>query len=145
TESRPAPAIAHTAPATPLELPARPLPAAPVLTAAPAVAASVEPAAPTFQAEPEPEPEDRDEVPLQMVNFVPPVLTQAVQATLGAGSRQVKVRFTVEPSGQVSHAEAAAGVPRRLAKPATEAILQWQFAPLPQARTVDVEIAFKRD
>ena len=46
---------------------------------------------------------------------------------------------------RVSHAQAASGVPRRLAKPATEAILQWQFAPLAQARTADVEISFRRD
>jgi len=55
------------------------------------------------------------------------------------------VRFTVEASGRVSHAEADASVPKRLARPAVDAILQWQFAPLPQPRTVDVEIAFRRD
>lgn len=102
-----------------------------------------------FAAETEAEPDDHDPDPddaaLQLQNFVAPVLTPALQATLGAGSRNIKVRFTVEASGKVSSAEAAAGVPRRLAKPATDAILQWQFAPLSQARTADVEIAFRRD
>jgi Gram-negative bacterial TonB protein C-terminal len=54
------------------------------------------------------------------------------------------VRFTVEANGTVSKAEALAEAPRRFARPATDAVLQWQFAPLPQARTVDVEIAFRR-
>ena len=74
-----------------------------------------------------------------MQSFVAPVLTPAVQATLGAGTRNVKVRFTVEASGQVSKAEAAPDVPRRLARPATDAILQWRFAPLPQARAMREE------
>ena len=126
--------------------PTSPAPARPVhlprATEAPAAAAVA------FPAEAEPETDDRDDhedVALQMQNFVAPVLTPAVQATLGAGARNVKVRFTVEASGQVSKAEAAADVPRRLAKPATDAILQWRFAPLPQARTTEVEIAFRRD
>jgi protein TonB len=93
---------------------------------------------------PAPEADDDDE-PLQLQSFVAPVLTPAVQATLGAGARSVKVRFTVEPDGRVSQAEAAATVPKRLAKPAVDAILQWRFTPLQQARTVDVEIAFRRD
>lgn len=99
-------------------------------------------AAPTEQGTDTDEP---DEVPLRMQHFVAPVLTPALQATLGAGSRNVRVRLTVQTDGTVSRAEAAATVPRRLAKPATDAILQWQFAPLAQARTADVDIAFRRD
>jgi hypothetical protein len=108
-------------------------------------------ASPPVPVEQDPEPrdaddaDDADEVPLRMQHFVAPVLTPALQATLGAGVRSVRVRLTVQPDGSVSHAEAAAGVPRRLAKPATDAILQWQFAPLPQARTADVDIAFRND
>ncbi|MBI3347160.1 MAG: energy transducer TonB [Burkholderiales bacterium] len=148
--AEPAPAAAVTTMAGADTLPAAE-PAAPPPAALPASvmgAAATEPAAAAFTAEAEPETDDRDdheEVALQMQNFVAPVLTPAVQATLGAGARNVKVRFTVEASGQVSKAEAAADVPRRLAKPATDAILQWRFAPLPQARTTDVEIAFRRD
>lgn len=102
-------------------------------------------ATPPAEADAEPDDHDQDEAALQMQTFVAPVLTPAVQATLGAGSRNIRVRFTVEANGTVSSAEAAAGVPRRLARPATDAILQWQFAPLPQARTADVDIAFRRD
>jgi protein TonB len=108
----------------------------------PTAAASVSPAA---LPAPATEEDDEDDAALQLQSFVPPSLTPEVNATLGAGSRNVKVRFTVEADGRVSKAEAAAGVPRRLAKPATDAILQWRFAPLPQARNVDVEIAFRRD
>jgi hypothetical protein len=107
--------------------------------------ATASPVAVTVGAGAEVEADDPEEVPLQLQDFVAPVLTQEVQATLGVGSRSVKVRFTVEPSGKVSKAEAAPGVPRRLAKPAMEAILQWRFAALPAARIVDVEIAFRRD
>ncbi len=122
----------------------------------PAVAAATSPAPPISTPmeqpavaapapEAEPEAEDPDEVPLRLQSFVPPVVTPALQATLGAGERNVRVKLTVEVDGKVSHAEAAAGVPRRLARPAVDAILQWQFAPLPQARTAEVEIAFRRD
>lgn len=117
---------------------------APTPLAAPLGAAVLTPT-PGPAAEAEPEADDADDGALQLQSFVAPVLSPALQSTLGAGSRSVKVRFTVEASGRVSHAEAAPQVPRRLAKPATDAILQWQFAPLPQARTVDVEIAFRRD
>lgn len=89
--------------------------------------------------------DDPDETALQLQNFVAPVLSPSLQATLGSGSRKVMVRFTVEANGTVSQAEAAPGVPRRFVRPATEAVLQWRFAPLAQARTVDVEIDFRRE
>lgn len=116
--------------------------------ALPAAAAPEEPAGATPstpEAEAEAETDEPEETPLRMQSFVAPVLTPAVQATLNAGGRHVRVRLTVEADGTVSQAEAAANVPRRLAKPATDAILQWRFAPLAQARTTEVEIAFRRD
>ena len=122
--------------------------ATPTPQAAPLAAVALTPALNPMPAAPkaeEPDDDEGDDGALQLRAFVPPVLTPAVQQTLGAGSRNVKVRFTVEADGRVSQAEAAPQVPRRLAKPAVDAILQWQFAPLPQARTVDVEIAFRRD
>lgn len=165
----PAPAAAPATPATataaantptPVSLPAeKPLETTPTAAATspplgalppsapqptPTAAASVSPAALPAPATEE-DADDEDDAALQLQSFVPPSLTPEVNATLGAGSRNVKVRFTVEADGRVSKAEAAAGVPRRLAKPATDAILQWRFAPLPQARNVDVEIAFRRD
>ena len=91
------------------------------------------------------EADDPEETALQLQNFVAPVLPPSLQATLGSGSRKVMVRFTVEANGTVSQAEAAPGVPRRFVRPATEAVLQWRFAPLAQARTVDVEIDFRRE
>lgn len=132
----PPPALAPVTLAAPTSL------APSVAAVAPAPAFNPAPAAP--KAEP-PDEDDDDDGALQLRAFVAPVLTPALQSTLGAGSRNVKVRFTVEADGRVSHAEAAPQVPRRLAKPAVEAILQWQFAPLAQPRTVDVEIAFRRD
>ncbi len=142
--SLPAVEAGTTAPATPEPVPSawQATPAAP-----PVVAPHDEPVptAPALPAEPESEPEEPDEVPLRLQHFVAPVLSPSLQATLGAGARNVRVRLTVQADGTVSQADAAAGVPRRLAKPATDAILQWQFAPLPQARTADVDIAFRRD
>ncbi|MFG6462985.1 energy transducer TonB [Roseateles sp. DXS20W] len=96
-------------------------------------------------AEPEAEADDADEVPLQLQRYVAPVLSATAQSLLVTGSRTVTVRFTVEANGSVSKAEALADAPRRLARPATDAVLQWQFAPLAQARTVDVDIAFRRE
>ncbi len=119
-----------------------PLPAAPLIAPLPAAASS---GPSSTQPEPDQDDDDEDDAALQLQSFVPPSLSPEVNATLGAGSRNVKVRFTVEANGNVSKADAAAGVPRRLTKPATDAILQWRFAPLPQARNVDVEIAFRRD
>jgi hypothetical protein len=169
THAAPAPAPAPTAaaerastpPATAtapsIEPPARPattlpavdlpptLQAAPITTPAPVALPAMPEALPPAAAPAPDADDDDDDTALQLQNFVAPVLPTAVQATLGAGSRAVKVRFTVEVDGRVSQAEAAANVPRRLAKPAVDAILQWRFAPLPQPRTVDVEIAFRRD
>ncbi|MFG6468467.1 hypothetical protein [Roseateles sp. BYS87W] len=121
----------------------------PITTAEPPPASA--PAAPTAMTEAtadEPDNTDADgadEVPLRLQNFVAPLLSPELQATLGAGNRHVKVRVTVEMDGRVSRAEAAPGVPRRLARPATEAVMQWQFAPLPEARTADVDLLFRRD
>lgn len=118
---------------------------APAPTAAPLAAAVLNTLPATLPPEAEPEGDDADDGALQLQSFVAPVITPALQSTLGAGSRNVKVRFTVQANGRVSQADAAPGVPRRLARPAIDAVLQWQFAPLPQPRTVDVEIAFRRD
>lgn len=155
--ARPAPATADGAPTAPeaaasaaalpaVERSANPLAgeaAAPTAAAAPAPTSTPEASPPEAAALPEAD--EPDEVPLRLQSFVAPVVTPALQATMGAGSRQVRVRLTVQADGRVSHAEAAAGVPRRLAKPAVDAILQWQFAPLPEARTAEVEITFRRD
>lgn len=144
---RPAPSLAASELPPTLEAAPVTAPTAVALPVAPATlpAAPPVPVLPPPTALPAPEADDGDDDALQLQDFVAPVLPPAVQATLGAGARNIKVRFTVEPDGRVSQAEAAAGVPRRLARPATDAILQWRFAPLPQPRTVEVEVAFRRD
>lgn len=146
TDTPPKPAVTLPASEPPPTLVPAPI-TVPEPAALPVVPNALPPVAPPAApaaALPAPEADDDDE-PLQLQSFVAPVLTPAVQATLGAGARSVKVRFTVEADGRVSQAEAAATVPKRLAKPAVDAILQWRFMPLQQARTVDVEIAFRRD
>lgn len=80
---------------------------------------------------------------LKLVDYAAPDLSPQVQATLGARNPVVKLRFTVGADGRVQVARAADGVPRRLAQLAERAVLQWRFLPLPAAREVDVEIAFK--
>lgn len=135
-----APAAALVAPPEPATTP-QPEPAAAPF-AAPASSAPV-PTPPA--AEPEAEADDADEVPLQLQRYVAPVLSTTAQSLLVTGSRTVTVRFTVEANGHVSKAEALADAPRRLASAATGAVLQWQFAPLAQPRTVDVDIAFRRE
>lgn len=144
------------------DTPAGTAPAAPaaalVAATEPAAAPQPEPAAAPFAApassapvptppaaEPEAEADEADEAPLQLQRYVAPVLSATAQSLLVTGSRTVTVRFTVEANGHVSKAEALADAPRRLASAATGAVLQWQFAPLAQPRTVDVDIAFRRE
>jgi protein TonB len=91
------------------------------------------------------EPEDDEDDALKLVSFTAPQVSLELQATLGPSTRNVKVRFTVAADGRVTQAQAQEGTPRKLANVATQAIRQWRFAPLPRAREVDVEIAFKRD
>lgn len=132
-----------TAEATTLPAPAQPTASfgAPPMSAPAAAATAV--ASPETVAEPETETEEPEEVALQLQRFVEPVLTASAQAALAGRLRKVTVRFTVEANGTVSKAEATTDAHRRLARPAVDAVLQWQFAPLPHPRTVDVEIAFK--
>ncbi|RTL41249.1 MAG: hypothetical protein EKK53_14120 [Burkholderiales bacterium] len=149
TASLPA-STAPTTPPPPAATPVAPSVAAPVVVPITAPEAAPPPPLTTVPAPAQApatatDDDEADDAALQLQSFVAPVLPPAVQATLGAGARNVKVRFTVEADGRVSQAEAAATVPRRLAKPAVDAILQWRFAPLPQPRTVEVEIAFRRD
>lgn len=116
---------------------------APPLAASPVPAGPVQPPAAAAPAAPEAEP-DEQEVELKLIDFVAPELTAQLQATLGASSPVVKVLFTVAADGKVETARAAAGVPRRLGQVAERAVLQWRFEPLPAAREVEVEIAFRR-
>lgn len=147
-----APTAVAAAASAPPPTPAAEPPAASVATAAMSEPPTVPPpaAATTALATPsagedDADADEPDEVALQLRHFVAPVLTPSVQAMLGTGARRVAVRFTVDTDGTVTKAQAAADVPPRLARPATEAVLQWQFEPLPQPRTVDVELALRRE
>lgn len=117
--------------------------AVPPAAPGPALGAPVQQPAAAAPAPPEPEPEDQ-EVELKLVDFVAPELTPQIQATLGASSPVVKLRFMVGTDGKVQSARAVEGVSRRLGQVAERAVLQWRFEPLPAAREVEVEIAFKR-
>jgi TonB family protein len=146
----PAPTVAASAAATPVVAAVEQPPTAslaPSPAPTPAPTATPGPAMPTATvAAPNDEPEDEDdEEALKLVSFTAPQLSLELQATLGPSTRNVKVRFTVAADGRVTQAQAQEGTPRKLANVATQAIRQWRFAPLPRAREVDVEIAFKRD
>ncbi|MBH9576111.1 TonB family protein [Inhella proteolytica] len=111
--------------------------AAPVNTLPPA--ASVPPTA-----TPEPEPEaEAEEVPLKLEQYVAPEMTRQVLEAIGGRDHVVPVRFTVEPNGVVSKAEAREGGNRRLGQAAARAVQQWRFGPLPERRVVDVELLFR--
>lgn len=140
TPALPAPAAPTAVSTAPVPSPV-PAPApAPALVSTPAV-----PAGSTAAAEPEEEDEEDEDGALRLVSFTAPELSTELQRTLGPSPRNIKVRFTVEADGRVSQAQAQEGTPRRLANVATLAIRQWRFDPLPRAREVDVEIAFRRD
>lgn len=109
----------------------------------PASAAAAAPSLPSAASAPDSE-LDEPEVELKLVDFVAPELSPQVQATLGASNPVVKLRFTVGADGKVEAARAVDGVPRRLGQVAERAVLQWRFEPLPAAREVEVEIAFRR-
>lgn len=86
-----------------------------------------------------------EEVPLQLVNYVPPDMTPQVLAAMPTSLVTIPVRFTVQTSGQVSAAAALGGGPRKVQQAAVRAVQQWRFAPIPAVREVDVEIAFRAE
>jgi TonB family protein len=143
----PAPAaLAATAPAPapePVVVAAQPEPEperAPVLLAA--AAPTPAPAAPMAAAaravEPPPPPA---EVPLKLLVKVEPVIPrQLAQQNFRNGFAQVQ--FTVAPDGSVSKAQVIKASHNRLGTAAIDAVKQWRFAPLPQARDAAVEVAF---
>jgi TonB family protein len=139
---QPAPtAVAAAAPEPapePVVVAAQPEPAperAPVLLAA----AAPTPWAPAARAvEPPPPPA---EVPLKLLVKVEPVMPrQLAQQNFRNGFAQVQ--FTVAPDGSVSKAQVIKASHSRLGTAAIDAVKQWRFAPLPQARDAAVEVAF---
>jgi TonB family protein len=93
-----------------------------------------------------PQVEEEEEVPLRLVDYVAPDMSAQVLAAMPSNEVTVPVRFTVQPDGRVSSAQAMGGsAPRRVAQAAVRAVQQWRFDPLPAERTVDVEINFKAE
>ncbi|MBH9551284.1 energy transducer TonB [Inhella gelatinilytica] len=133
---QPAEAKAGAAPAVATTLP--PV-VEPVTPPAATVAANPTPSNPA----PEPEPDEPDEVPLKLINYVPPEMNRHVMDAMGGRDHSVPVRFTVEPNGTVSQADPRPGVQRKLGQSAAAAIKQWKFSPLPERRVVDVELMFR--
>ena len=109
-----------------------PSPAAPLAVAAKAAQA---PAAPA------PEPEE----PLRLLSKVEPVLPRQLQQPGSFRSGVVQVQFTVAPDGSVQQASIIKASHSRLGTAALEAVRQWRFAPVRQAREAAVEVAFKSD
>lgn len=128
----PAAPVPQTAPSQPVAAPVNTLP--PAASPAPVVSQ------PAPEPEPEPEPE---EVPLKLEQYVAPEMTRQVIEAIGGRDHVVPVRFTVEPNGVVSKAEAREGANRRLGTAAARAVQQWRFGPLPERRVVDVELMFR--
>ncbi|MCE4556479.1 energy transducer TonB [Roseateles cellulosilyticus] len=152
-EPAPAPVTASAAPAPAPALAPAPAPttaaatpepqAAPVLMAAAAPTPS--PAAPMAAAaqaaEPPAQQEEEAEVPLQLLNRVNPTIPRQL---LGQTFRNAfaRVKFTVSPDGSVSKVESIKATNGRLATAAIEAVKQWRFAPIPEAREAGIEFAF---
>jgi len=100
------------------------------------------PPAPVVAA-PELEPEAQLMLPLKLLSRVDPEMPRQLQPHIRSG--QVQVRFTVQPDGRVAGPEVVQTTNRRLSEAAVDAVLQWRFAPITEARTATVEIGFKRD
>ena len=83
------------------------------------------------------------EAPLRPVAQANPQFPEDVMQTLGQGS--VSVRFTVLPDGSVANAEVLSSSHRKLNRSALEAVAQWRFEPIPNARSARVELGFKLD
>lgn len=84
---------------------------------------------------------EEDESPLKLVHKVEPEYPRELLAAQRTGS--VAVRFTVQPDGSVKDVEAIKSPHRRLGTAAVNAVRQWRFEPIPQARKVGVEIGFQ--
>lgn len=145
----PAPASAAAAPvaAAPVVAAAQapaPEPERPVLLAAaaptPAPAAPLPTAARAVEPPP-PQAEEEAEVPLKLLTRVNPgIPRQLAQTPFRDGFARVK--FTVAPNGSVSKVEVIGASHARLGTSAVDAVKQWKFAPIPEAREVAIEFAF---
>lgn len=136
-------ASAAAATAEPLTHPQAASAAQTVAVAPPSVPASV-PAAiaatgPASAAAPD---EDEDE-PLVLEHQVEPDFPGTLVRQLHRG--KVQVRFTVRPDGTVEQPEVVSSSHRRMNAPALDAVAQWRFKPVRQARLGVVELGFSLD
>lgn len=149
-EQTPAPTPAPMPTATAAAMPA----AAPTATAsvepsaldgAKLAAASpvLQPPAPATKPAPAPKPEPEPEVPLNLIEKIDPEFPRSLMSSVREGV--VEVRFTVQPNGTVTGAEAVKTSHRKLASAAVDAVSRWRFSPLPKAREATVEIGFRAE
>ena len=82
-------------------------------------------------------------LPLKLLSRVEPEMPRQLQANIRTGL--VLVRFTVQPDGRVAAPEVVQTTNQRMSAAALEAVLQWRFAPISQARLATVEVGFSRD
>ncbi|MEJ6000815.1 TonB family protein [Paucibacter soli] len=129
-QTQPEPALASAASSSPAPEPVQLAAASPTLNPPPPAAIA-------------PAPEPETEVALQLVSKVEPEIPRQLLSSVRSGL--VVVKFTVEPNGAVSGAEATKSSHRKLAVAAIDAVNQWRFAPIPKAREVSVEIGFQAE
>lgn len=127
-QNQPEPALATVSP--PPE-PVQVAVASPTLNPPPPAAAALPASAP------------EPEVALQLINRVEPEIPRQLLSSVRNGL--VVVKFTVEPSGAVTGAEAIKSSHRKLSVAAIDAVSQWRFAPIPKPRDVSVEIGFQAE
>jgi TonB family protein len=122
--------------------------AKPVAAAAPAALANPAPAeVPPLAVVPEPVVvAKREELPVAELPLVvrsqePPDLPSKILRDLRAES--VRVLFTVLPDGSTANASITASTNRRMNDYVIAAVSRWKYAPIPQARSHEVELVIK--
>jgi TonB family protein len=82
-----------------------------------------------------------EEVPLKLLSRVNPAIPRQLQQQ-NFRDGYARVKFTVAPDGSVSKAETIKASHSRLGVAAVDAVKQWRFAPIPEAREAGIEFAF---
>jgi TonB family protein len=90
---------------------------------------------------PAPPPEEEAEVPLKLLHRVNPSIPPQLQRQTFRDAF-ARVKFVVAPDGKVMQVESMKATNNRLAAAAIDAVKQWRFAPIPEAREAAIEFAF---
>jgi protein TonB len=77
----------------------------------------------------------------RLLKMVEPDVPIRVLDQIGS-RREAVVEFVVKPDGSVSDINLLAPAPRVLQRFVVEALSQWRYAPLPEARTLRVQLVF---